>query len=310
MTQPAASIAPTTQLTTVTPTPAAAPAPPEMPAAPAAPETPKVDHDAEVSQRLDALGRREARSRRLESEQHAKLAKLTEREKEIEAKLAKVEKLTSDPIQYLLDEGHDPVGVAKRFVTPETPLEKEVRLLKEERASEKAEREKYQTQQQQRAAETQRLQVLSQFVSGITPDNSPHLVAMHAPTEIDGLVTSLLDRPFTTKEGKTTGESVLQAFKRMRGRIPTNGEIRETLEAEAEMRATKAGEVRSRREAALAQSQAASQGQLPSGPGGISNQGASATHSGKTRKPSLEDRRREARKELTEALEAEAATRE
>jgi len=311
------AVAPTVSLSTIPQTapasaPEAAPEPATTPAAPpagaqepsgaaSAVETP--DPQSEIAKRLEGISKREAKARRAETERHEREAKLAAREKEIEEKLAKLEGALSDPVKYLLDEGKDPVEVAKRFAKPETEEEKRIRKLEERLKADEDARTKAAEDARAREEATHRQKVVREFVSEITEENSPNLVALYQAHEVPSLVTELLNRRLDS------GETILQAFNHTHGRNPTNEEIRESLEADATVRATKILEKQNRQNAAPAP---ASQAPVPSQPGpkGISNKHASTTASATPRKPSREEQRAKAMRELAERLEAEAATRE
>lgn len=309
--------APTVSLTTIPSSEgASAPeAPSETSAAPAAPPagTPEASvgasavetssHEDEIAKRLEGISRREAKARREETARHEREAAFAAKEKQIEEKLAKLDAALSDPVQYLLDEGKDPVEVARRFSKPESEEEKRIRKLEERLKAQDEREETAKEEAKWRREEAANHQILRQFVSEINEDNSPNLVALYQPQEIKGLVSELLNRRLDS------GETVLQSFNHVHGRNPTNAEVRESLEAEALIRATKILEGQKRREAPPA---GAPQAPVPaqSGPKGISNKHASASAPSATRKPSYAERRAKAMRDLTERLEAEAATRE
>ncbi len=317
--------APTVQLSTIS-APEAAPAPAAPPDVSngAAPPVPAASEgasgagakvpDVELSRRLGEISKKEAKQRRSDTEYQEKMAGLAAREKELEAKHAELDGALGDPVKYMLDKGRDPVEVAKRFSEPETALEKEVRSLKErETKREEAERLRTEAAEEQRAKAEHR-QVVHAFVGEITEDNAPNLTALYEATEVPGLVTELLNRAHHDESGEPTGETLLQAFRHTHGRSPTNAEIRRSLESEAETRATKIIESHKRRSAADSSSQASETGQsqtskTEAGPSGISNTHASVTSSAKPKKPTLEERRKKAKTDLTEALEAEATER-
>jgi hypothetical protein len=267
------------------------------------------DLNLEMARRLEGVSKKEARARKAEAELHAARAAFEADQKKLSAKLAELDDALGDPVGHMLKNGKDPVEVARRFATPETPIEKEVRLLKEERAAEKAEAAKRAEEYEASRTEAQRADTVRSFVRGINPDEHPYLVASYSPEAIPELVSNLLNRRLDPSD--PDGETVHQAFYREHKRDPTDVEIRESLESMAEERATKI--VKSHQARALAQSQASDTSQAPaktaSGPSGISNQHASVTTSGKKRPPTLEEKRKAMRKELTEALEAEATDR-
>jgi hypothetical protein len=319
-------VAPTVQLSTISapeaaPAAATPPVPSDNPAPPgresegasaAAREEPKTD--PEMGRRLGDIAKKEARARRIETELHERMSSFAEKEKAIEAKLAELDEALRDPVKYTLDKGEDPVRIAKRFAEPETDVEKEIRLLKDRETKREAAEAKRAADAQAAREEESRMGVVRTFVSEITEDNAPNLVALYPAHEVPSLVTELLNRPHIDPDtGEPSGETLLRAFQHVHGRSPTNAEIRDSLEAEAESRATKILETHRRRNGTgtpNVQASGAGQLQPPSkngtGPSGISNTHASVTTSGKSRKPSLEEKRKAAKRELTEALEAEA----
>lgn len=324
------AVAPTVQLSTIsapaapapeaatdTPNGAAPPAPKESGAASGVVEKkPETDPNLEISRRLGEVSKKEAKARRAEQEHQERMASLSQKEKDIEAKLAELDGALSDPVKYMLDKGKDPVEVARRFSKPESEEEKRIRKLEERDAANTKAQEEAKEAAERARVDRERHEITRSFVSEINEENSPHLVALYAAGEVPGLVRELLNRPYIDEQGRKTGESTLQAFQAEHGRDPTNAEIRESLEAEAQSRATKIIESHQRRNGGGAPSQASETGQTQapvkktaSGPSGISNTHASVTTSGKPKKLSLEEKRKAARKELTEALEAEATER-
>ena len=280
------------------------------PAAPGAAPVDAPDPNLEISRRLEGISKKEARARRAEQELHEQRATFAEDQKKMAAKLAELDDALGDPVKHLLKIGKDPVDIARRYATPETELEKEVRLIKEERATEKEANEQQAKEYEDRQRETNRMAVVRDFVKGINEKDHPNFVAMYPdPNEVPEMVSKLLNSRMDPRDSRSP--TVLQHFKDTHdGRSPTDDEIRESLESEAETRATS---LIKRHQARLA-SQAPGQSQVPAnaenGPSGISNQHASVTTAGKKRPPTLEEKRRIARKELTEALEAEATDRD
>ncbi len=310
-----AVVSPTVQRTTVEATPAAtveAPAAPVKTGAPAESGAAIVeapDPNLEISRRLEGISKKEAKARRAEVELHEQRAAFAEDQKKLAAKLAELDDALGDPVKHLLKIGKDPIDIARRYATPETELEKEVRLIKEERATEKEANDLRAKEYEERQRETSRMGVVRAFVAGINEKDHPNFVAMYPdPNEVPEMVSKLLNSRMDPRDSRSP--TVLQHFKDTHdGRSPTDDEIRESLEAEAETRATSLIKRHQARLASQAPGQSQVSANAENGPSGISNQHASVTTAGKKRPPSLEEKRRIARKELTEALEAEATDR-
>ena len=306
----------TTVLTTI---PSAAPAPAAPPAAevavdpvaktepapsvPAAVESePETDKNLELAQKFDALSRREAKARKQETEFQQRMAKIAEREKEMDAKLAELDAALDDPIEYHLKKGKDPVLVAQRFTKPLTPEQKQLKELQDRLdAKEKAEAEEKTKQETQRAEHT-RAQAMKSFVSSITPDECPNLVALYEPHQVPVLVRDLLHSPSNADPELT----VLEYFEAAHGRKPSDSEVRKALEHDAEARATRILSGQRSHATTEAQDSQAAPSATPGGPPSLSNQhAASSTTAPSARKKSRE----EVKRELAEALEREAAER-
>jgi len=321
----------TVQLSTISAPSAAPKTAPETPTDAAAPPAPESgsgavsdagrertapDPDLEVAKRLETVSRREARIRRADAEHHERMTALSEKEKQITAKLEELDAALGDPVKYMLDKGKDPVEVARRFSKPETEEEKRIRKLEEADAERRANDEKRAKEWEEEQAQRRRMGVIRDFVGGINEREHPHLVAEYPdPNDIPELVTKLLNRKADPQDPKSP--TMLKAFNDRYGRNPTDDEIREALEFDSERRATRIIESRSRRasaEAPTLQAPERSQKQPPaktaSGTSGISNQHASITNSGKPRPRTLEEKRREKRRELIESFEAEANERQ
>lgn len=270
---------------------------------------PQRDPNLDLARKFESVAQKEGRVRKQEREWQEKHAGLSEREKKLAEREAELEEALSDPVGHMLRIGKDPVEVAKRYAQPETPEEKRIRKLEErdeERAAEDARRkdawEKQQFEQAKNGA-------MRQFVGEITAKECPNLTALYEAHEVPKLVDALLKRPSDPADPKSL--SMVEAFREEHGRNPSDKEIRECLEYEAEMRATRILE--RHRTAANASSVATSPGgptqtssKNESGPNGISNKHA-APSSPTDRKPlSLAEKRKKGLKGLTAALEAEA----
>ncbi len=323
MTQPAA-IAPVTQLSTIDPTPEAAPAP-ATEAAPPAPTgadvasgaadppvaPPAEDTNLALSRRLETIAKREAKARRLETEAAERIAALTETETKAKERLAELEAALDDPIDYYLKKGKDPVEVAQRFAKPVTPEEKRIMALEAKIAANEAAETKRQEEREAAHNETWKNEVTRRFVSTITPDNCPNITTLYDAHEVPGLTSALLNRVdprARDEDGNPDRRTLLQRFKGEHGRAPTDEEIRDCLEHEAGIRATKILKARSAAQPVTAAPQR-SPDESGSGPATIGNQHGSAAAAPKRRPLSLEERRKASRDQLVRDLEAEAASR-
>lgn len=269
------------------------------------------DKNLELSRRFGAVAQKEARARRLETEAQTRATKLAEREKELDAKLAELDEALSDPVGHMLKNGKDPVEVAKRYATPETEEEKRIRKLEERDAAREAEATKAKEAEEAKRKADARFEALKGFVKAITSAECPNLTTLYQAREVPALVDELLNRPSDPRDPDSV--SMITKFRADLGRNPTDKEIRETLEYEAELRATKI--IERHRGAAAPGSQVAQpppgaptqdSSKNESGPSGISNQHAAARSSGAKKPASLQERRKKAKEELTVALEAEA----
>lgn len=299
-----------TVLSTIPSTPAASEAtevPAESPetAAPAeeavaAPEVAEVqpDVDLEIARKLDSAAKREARARK----QEAEIQRLQSSLKEQQSKLSTMlEEFESDPLGFLTKNGKDPVEVAKRFAKPASEEEKRIAKL-EAALKEREDREKQLEEagkkrhfaEQKRALETQ-------FVRETDPEEYPYLTSIYQPHEVPSLVGQMLNRPADSDDPDSP--TVLQAFQIRHGRLPTNKEIRDALEHEAESRAKGLLERFKPKEASQVTPETSAQ---DAGSPSISNQHAAKVSTGSSRKKSREERL----KELTAQLEAEQASTE
>lgn len=283
---------------------------PAEPAAPPAAVEPEEDKNLELAKRFEGLAKREARARRFENEFQTKLSSLSEKEKAIEAKLAELEAALEDPVDYYLRTGKkDPVEVAKRFARPVSEEEKRIKALEDKIAREEEARAKAEAERTKRETEAQRHQSMRQFVGSITPDECPHLTSLYEPHEVPTLVEKLLTKPADPSD--PGGPTLLEHFVETNGRKPTDKEIRECLEYDAEIRATRLMSRTRPSDAAAPETPQPSPDPVPAasaskgGPSSISNQHAAPSSSSKSRKKSRE----ELRKELTARLEAESERR-
>ena len=269
------------------------------------------DRNLEIARRFEAVAQRESRAQRLEREAKAKATEIAEREKKLADKERELDEALGDPVGHMLKKGVDPVKVAQRYAKPETEEEKRIRRLEEREEQREADakaaeenRKKAQEKWEAEQHEKHRMDVTREFVSSITAKECPNLTALYEAKEVPRLVDNLLQSKADPSDPRSP--TMIQAFVRQYRRNPTNQEIREALEHEATERATKiltaaaAGR-------AQADSESPEQGSAKPGrgPSGISNQHAAVTQSGKKRPPTIEEKRKQTRKNLTAALEAE-----
>lgn len=257
---------------------------------------PEPDPDLQLAQKFEQISKREARARKLEATWQEKLASIEKREAEMATKLAELDAALEDPIEYHLKKGKDPADVAKRFLKPMSEEEKRIAKLEAEIAKDREERTAAQKRAEAEQAKRAAFESTRAFVASITPDECPYLTTVHPATAIPGLVRGLLNRP----QDPTDPESptVIEAFRNRYGREPSAKEIRESLEAEAEVYAKSLMErfpkppSQVTPETPLATEESTS----------LSNQHAASSPSGRARTKSREERM----KELKEQLEAEA----
>ena len=272
---------------------------------------PEDDKHLELAKRFESVAKRESRVRRLETDYQQKIASLSEKEKAMEAKIAELEAALEDPVDYYLRTGKkDPVEVAKRFARPMTEEEKRIKALEDKLAKEDEARTKREKEESERANAARKQQSMVAFVRTITPDECPHLTSLYEAHEVPSLVEKLLMRPADPSD--PNGPTLLEHFEDTHGRKPTDKEIRECLEYDAEIRATRLmGRTRPRDAATAADKPQSPSDPAPaasdsnSGPSSISNQHAAPSTSAKTRKKTRE----ELRKELAERLTAESERR-
>lgn len=245
----------TTVLSTISKAPAAAPPAAETPAETAAPEstaaeTPAVatepvevpdarssepekpDPDLELSKKFDAVARREARARRHEAELQNKLTSFSEKEKKLDAMIAEYQTALEDPVEHALRKGKDPVEIAKRFARPMSEEEKRIAKLEERLEKDEKERERVRQENETREQTERRHAVMRRFVQGTDPKEYPHLTSVYDPQQISGLIHNLLNGPQDPTDPE--GPTLLDAFKSRHGRTPTDKEIRDALEHQAE----------------------------------------------------------------------------
>ena len=297
-------------------TPAAAPAvatpAPESPApAPASGTAPVArDKDLDLARKFETVAQHEGRARKAEREAQAKLAGLSDREKRLAEREAELEDALSDPVGYMLKTGKDPVEVAKRYAKPESEEEKRIRKLEERAAQQEEDANRRKTEWEKQQYEQAKFGAMKSFVGAITSKECPNLTLLYQAHEVPRLVEELLARP--TDPDDDASPTMVQAFREAHGRAPTDKEIREGLEYEAELRATSILEAHRReqaRRASVATSPGSTEQSSPkseSGPNGISNKHAAGASSPSKKPLSLEEKRKKARKDLTAALEAEA----
>lgn len=269
----------------------------------------EVDQNLELAERLETAARREAKVRKKEVALHQREQSISEKEKKLDTILSK---LDEDPIGYLLENGKDPVDVAKRFNRPMTPEEKRIKALEEDKVarekSAKEAEEKWQAEQKK----IRKTQAMREFVKEIAPDECPNLTALHAPHEVPELLEKMVNRVHHFEDGVPV--TMLEDFQARYRRSPTRQELRVALEREAEVRVTKLLE---RKGLAAKPAPVTSTDQQPSsapkqeppsanGPSSISNRHGSETSLGKKKPLSLAEKRAKNLKELKESLEAEA----
>lgn len=277
----------------------------------ATPKTSERDPNLELSRKFESAAQKESRARKAEREAQAKLEGLTAREKKLAEREAELEEALGDPVGHLLKIGKDPVEVAKRYAQPETPEEKRIRKLEEREAEREEEDKRRKTEWETRQAEQAKQHAYREFVGAITAKECPNLTALYQAKEVPKLVDELLTRPSDPDDPDSP--TMVQVFHARKGRNPTDKEVRECLEYEAELRANRILE-RNRNPAGSDGAPVATSPGGPaqdsskneSGPNGISNRHAASTTTTPKRPLTLEEKRKAKRRELTAALEAEA----
>jgi hypothetical protein len=280
---------------------------------------------ADVAKRFGDVARAEQKARQREIEYQNRVASLDEREsaltsksKELEAKLAQLDEALADPVEWYLKQGKDPVEVAKRFSRPESEEARRIKKLEEAHKAREEEDKRRAEEWEKQLSERRQHEAMRSFVGSITPQEMPYLTNLYEAREVPKLVNELLNRPTPTDPDNPESPkiSLQQAFRRQHGRNPTNAEIKDCLEHEARLRATRIIDWhRGQSQQPPAANAPPDTGVQPQaskkddGPRGISNQHAKVTSTGKPAPKSLEERRKQARRDLTAALEAEAAER-
>lgn len=266
------------------------------------------DQNLDLARKFESVAQKEGRARKAEREAQAKLAGLTEREATLKAREAELDEALGDPVGYMLRNGKDPVEIAKRYAKPESEEEKRIRRLEERAEEREAEDAKKKTAWEKQQYQQAKTGAMRAFVGAITAKECPNLTALYEAHEVPALVDELLNRPSDPEDYESP--SMVQAFREQKGRNPTDAEIRECIEYEAELRATK---ILERHRAPAPVSVATSPGgptqdspKSESGPNGISNKHAAGTSSPAKNPLSLQEKRKAKRRELTAALEAEA----
>lgn len=270
--------------------------------APQAPEEPKEDPDLQIAQKLESVTRREAKARKLESQLQARIQSFDDKEKAIAAKMAEIESFFEDPIEWARKNGRDAMDIVKRATAPVSEEAKRLAKIEEEIKKDREDRQKRETEAQKQAREAEERRGWQSFVSGITSEECPHLTTLYEANEIPGLVMSLLNRPHDAADPESP--SVREVFRAHYRRDPTPKEIRESLEHEAELRATSLLE-RLNPKKPPPQATPSTPPATPESPS-LSNQHASSSSSAKVGTESVEDRMRK----LKEELEAEASATE
>lgn len=275
------------------------------------PKAPGRDPNLELARKFETVAQKESRVRKQEREWQEKHQGLNEREKKLAEREAELEEALGDPVGHLLKIGKDPVEIAKRYAQPETPEEKRIRKLEEREAEREAEDKRRKEEWEARQEEQAEFHAMREFVGAITAKECPNLTALYQAKEVPKLVKELLMRPSDPDDPKSP--PMVKAFHASKGRNPTDREIRECLEYEAELRANRILE-QNRSPAGQGDAPVATSPGGPaqgsskneSGPNGISNRHAASTTSTSKRPLTLEEKRKQARRELTAALEAEA----
>lgn len=261
---------------------------------PAAPEPAK---DLEIARRFEAARQAEMKARRTTLAAQQREKDIAEREAKLVAREQALkedeELLANDPLAWTDRRKVDPDNLAKRYLQPKTPAERELEALKARLDAQDAEKKTAAEKAEQDAAAAQQHGRMRTFVSEITPDECPNLTSMYDAEQVPALVQRALERH---------GEQ----FQTEYGRAPTNGELRAFLEGEASERAKK---ILERQQAAASASGKDGSGQLETGSGHqasngpqtLTNHHAAQTASGSPRPKTRE----ESRAALIAQLEAE-----
>ncbi len=264
---------------------------------------PKEDPDVQLAQKFEQITRREARVRKLESQLQTRIQSFDEKEKTIAAKMAEIEAFFEDPISWAKKNNRDAMEIVKRATIPMSEEEKRLAKIEAEFAKDREERQKRETEAEKRAREAEERRGWASFVAEITPDEYPHLTAVHEAHEIPKLVMTLLNRPQDPTDPESP--SVREVFRAQYRRDPTPKEIRDALEAEAELRATSLLERLTPKKTATSQATPETPAAKPESPS-LSNQHAASSTSARVGTETREERLRR----LKEELEAEASATE
>ncbi len=263
----------------------------------AAPVAPQPSKDLEIARRFEAARQAEMKVRKSSLAQQQREKDISDREAKLVAREQALKEdedlLSSDPLAWTERRKVDPDNLAKRYLQPKTPAERELEALKARLDAQDAEKKTAAEKAEQSATEAQQHGRMRSFVSEITPDDCPNLTTLYRAHQVPALVREALEEH---------GE----AFQIEHGRAPSNAELRSFLESEASERAKK---ILERQQAAASASSEDGSGQLESGSGHqasngpqtLTNHHAAQTASGSPR-PKTKDERRAA---LVAQLEAE-----
>lgn len=199
---------------------------------PKAPEDDSVDHDLELSRKFDAAAKKEARFRKQEAELKSKEAQLSKREQELEESLRLLEE---DPVEYWLRKGKDPTDLVRKAATPLSEEAKRIRRLEERLEKEEQERKTREEREAEAKAEQTRSAAMNRFIAETDPEKYPHFTAVYTPADLPAVVSKLLNRLADPSE--PDGPTLIEAFKARYNRAPSDDEIRQSLEYEAELHA-------------------------------------------------------------------------
>ena len=279
------------------------------------------DQQLELAEKFDQASRQIAKARRFESKLKEREQSLEQREKAIAEKERDYASFEEDPIAWYMNKGKDPVEAAKRFARPMTEEEKRIKALEEAEAKRNRDAEEADKRWKEQQKQRQTTAAMRTFVSTITAEECPNLVALYDAGEVPELLTKMMARPVPDPTDETGRERVtlLQAFKLRHGRGPTDAELRKALEHEAEGRATRilkrqpAAEETSQTSVVDDQQPSAAPKPSPAtqdtGPSSISNRHAATTSTSKKRPTSIEEKRKQGLGGLKAALEAQGADR-
>lgn len=274
--------------------------PQAVPEVPKAPESDSVDPDLELSRKFDAVAKKEAKFRRFDAELKEREAKLTARERELEESLRLLE---DDPVEYWLKKGKDPTELVRKAATPLSEEAKRIRQLEERLEKDERERKEREEREATARSEQERATMFKRFVAETDPEKYPHFTAVHRPEDLPSVVSRLLNRPADPDE--PDGPTLIEAFKARYNRAPSDDEIRQSLEYEAESYAKNIVErFKPKAESPQATPPETSQGADTATAPSLSNQHAANITSGATRNKPFSSRV----KELAAMVEAEMAS--